>query len=395
MRLKRFVPRRYQLNKEAARVALQGHPWIFRSHLSTAADVFADGQWIELVGADNETLGHGVYEKDGLIGIKILKRGASAPDTEWIKKTVAKALARRKHLREYSDAFRAVHGENDSLPGIVVDVYKDTAVLQTYAPSIDSLGRYVAALLRHELGLKNVIWKLPVKRKRTSDAAKENARPPVRVLHGAVPETLRFKEGKLALTVGIGAGQKSGTFLDLRGLRKWLASQKFQGKRVLNLFAYTGTLGLAAETAGAAEVWNVDISEGALGFAKKHHSLAPKKHRFVTADIFPWLKELPEKEKFDVIIVDPPMMAGETKQVPNALRAYKQLYKAAVPHLKPRGTLIAACCTSRIARKRFRTEVDGWLPRTLKFKKEIQPEDDHPVGFPEGDYLKILVYESA
>lgn len=382
-----FEPKRYQLKKDAARIVATGHPWIFRSHLSSAAGVFPAGQWLKLVGPENEVAGYGIHDDEGLIGIRVLKRGATAPETAWVKKQIQKALERRRNLREYTDAFRAIHGENDGLPGIVVDVYKDTAVLQTYSPSVDALGRYVAAVLRRELSLANVVWKLPAKRKRQ--------RPnPFRTLHGAVPPPFSFREGKLSLTVSIGEGQKSGTFLDLRGLRKWISLQPLAGKRVLNLFSYTGTLGLAAETAGAREVWNVDVSEGALAFARKYHSRRPERHRFIQADIFEWLKTLPEKEKFDLIIVDPPGMASESSQVPNALRAYKQLYKAAAPHLTRPGTLLACCCTSRIARKRFRTEVDGWLPRDIAFQRTILPEDDHPVGFPEGDYLKINVYRA-
>lgn len=196
----------------------------------------------------------------------------------------------------------------------------------------------------------------------------------------------------MGLTVEVGEGQKSGTFLDLRGLRKWVSLQKWQGYRVLNLFSYTGTLGLAAETAGAKEIWNVDISQGALDFGKEHHALDKKRYRWVAADVFEWVKALPKHERFDVIICDPPMMASRTVQVPTALKSYHKLYEALLPHLGRQGTLVAACCTSRIARKRFRLEMDKTIGERLKFRTQILPEEDHPVGFPEGDYLKILVY---
>jgi 23S rRNA G2069 N7-methylase RlmK/C1962 C5-methylase RlmI len=386
MRSRRFQPQRYQLTKDAARVVLTGHPWIFRSHLSSAAEVFRTGQWLRLVDAQNETLGFGIYDREGLIGIRVLKQGSPVPEPAWFGKKIEAALAKREKLRAYTDAFRALHGENDGLPGVVIDVYGDTAVLQTYAPSVDVVGRYLAERLASRLELKNLVWKLPVKRKgREGETG-------FRCLRGHVPAAIRAREGKLQITVEVGEGQKSGTFLDLRGLRKWLSLQKLDGCRVLNLFSYTGTLGLAAEVAGAAEVWNVDISKGALAFAKKHHSRKADKHRFIAADIFEWLKELPPKEKFDLIIVDPPMMASRVEQVPNALRAYKQIYAAVFRHLAPKGRLVAACCTSRIARKRFRLEVDKAVGGRLKFSRSIEPEDDHPVGFAEGDYLKILVY---
>jgi 23S rRNA (cytosine1962-C5)-methyltransferase len=380
----RFTPKRYQLKKEAATAVKQGHPWIYRSKVSTAASVFAVGQWLQLVGPQNDVLGYGIYEEDGIIAIRVLKQGSTKPDAAWIGARVDKAIAKREHVRKYSDAFRAIHGENDGLPGIVVDVYKDTAVLQTYVPSVDTLGRFVAAVVGQRLGLKNIVWKLPVKRK----SQRED-----RVLRGHLPAEVKVREGKLTLTTPVGAGQKSGAFLDLRGLRKWVAGQKLDGRRVLNLFSYTGTLGLAAEVAGAREIWNVDISKGALEVAKRLHALSEKKHRWIAADIFEWLGKLDPDEKFDLIIVDPPMMASQKTQVDTALRAYRKLYRESQKHLTAKGTIVGACCTSRIPRSTFEQTVAQSLGG-MKKVASLPPEDDHPVSFPEGDYLKIVVYRA-
>lgn len=384
MKTPRLSPVRYQLKKEAARVVLSGEPWIFRTHMSTAADSFKNGQWLKLVDTENEHVGYGIYETEGLIAIRVLKRGSRQPDYPWIATQIEKAIAKRENVRKYSNAWRALHGENDNLPGIVLDVYGEVGVLQTYSATVDGLGRYAARIAAGRLGLKSIVWKLPVKRARQE-------RSTSRILRGADPGLVKFREGKLQLAVQITGGQKSGTFLDLRGLRKWASMQKWQGKRVLNLFSYTGAVGLAAEIAGAKEIWNVDITDGALEFAKQQHAIDRKKYKFVAADIFEWVGTLAKHEKFDVIIVDPPMMAGRTSQVPKALAAYQKLYRSLLPHLSPRGTMVACCCTSRIPRKRFRTEMDKSL-HGLRFKTEIKPEEDHPVGFSEGDYLKILVY---
>lgn len=389
MKSQLFLPKRYQLKKEAAHVVQTGHPWIFRTHVSSAADTFENGQWLRLVDAENVVLGYGVFEKEGLIAIRVLKLGKTPPDSDWFGKKLETALGKRERLRTFTNSFRALHGENDGLPGVVLDVYDTTGVLQTYSKAVDPIGRYLAGRLQKTLGLENLVWKLPVKRK---GAEGETS---FRVLRGHVPGAIRMREGKLNLTVEVGQGQKSGTFLDLRGLRKWVASQKLDGKRVLNLFSYTGTLGLAAEVAGASEIWNVDISKGALEFAKKHHAIKKERHRFIAADIFDWLKQLPTKEKFDLIIVDPPMMASQVVQVPNALRAYRQIYSACLDHLTTRATLAACCCTSRIPRKRFELEVAKSLGGRLRLQRTIFPEDDHPVGFAEGDYLKILIYGTS
>ena len=177
-------------------------------------------------------------------------------------------------------------------------------------------------------------------------------------------------------------------------MRKWVSLQKLSGKRVLNLFSYSGTLALAAETAGANEIWSVDISQGALDAGKKYHAIEKGKHRWIKADVFEWLQKLPPHEKFDLIIVDPPMMASEMSQVPVALRAYRKIYRKVIDHLAPRGKVIAACCTSRITRKVFVADVSQVLGVKLALKLSIPTEEDHPVGFPEGDYLKVLVFES-
>jgi len=386
VKLKKWVPQRYQINKQVLSIIKSGHPWIFRSHVSSAIEVFSSGQLLKLVDSGNEIQAYGVYDPDGLIAIRILKWGKSPPDSKWLSKKLDSVLEKRRHLKNYTDAFRAIHGENDGFPGVVIDVYGNTAVLQTYSTSVDLLGRFLAGHLFRNLGLKNLIWKVPTK---SVSKAKKND---VRILWGHLPNQIRFKEGKMNFTVEIGSGQKSGAFLDLRALRKWISGQSLNGKRVLNLFSYTGTLGLAAEYAGAKEVWNVDISKGALESAKKFHVLNPKKHRFIQADVFDWLKELAEREKFDLIIVDPPQMTSQVSQVPVALKAYRQLYRLSLEHLNPRGLIVGACCTSRISRAKFKETLCPVLVPPLSLLKSLSTEDDHPVGFPEGDYLKVMVF---
>lgn len=384
----RLKLKRYQLNKDAVRIVQSRHPWIFRKHLSSAVEAFEDGDFLELFDAQNRVVGHGIYDAEGLIGIRVFDTAKDSPSAKSFRSKIDKAILKRENLRKYSEGFRAIHGENDGLPGIVVDVYGKTGVLQTYSRGVDTIGRYVGAVVAEKLGLENLIWKIPSKRR--SKSLQEGTR----VLRGKIPPPFSFKEGKIDLFVDVGEGQKSGLFLDLRGLRKWLSLQRLEGKRVLNLFSYSGTLGLAAETGGAAEIWNVDISKGALETAKSRHTRNSKKHRFIEADIFEWLKKLADHEKFDLIIVDPPTMASEMSQVPQALRAYHQLYRASLAHLKPKGQIVGCCCTSRITRQQFKKAVGDVLAGKLKMVKELASEDDHPVAFDEGDYLKILIYQA-
>ncbi|MBC7974619.1 MAG: class I SAM-dependent methyltransferase, partial [Myxococcales bacterium] len=156
----------------------------------------------------------------------------------------------------------------------------------------------------------------------------------------------------------------------------------------LNLFAYSGMLGRAAERAGATAIVQVDASERALAFAAAHHVDDPARHTFLVEDVFAWLPGW-SAEPFDLVIVDPPSMTSKATQVPSVLAAYRKLYRAAARHVRPGGHLVAACCTSRIERAAFQRTVREALGAEFLLDHEIPPEADHPVGFPQADYLKL------
>ncbi|HEX3761926.1 MAG TPA: class I SAM-dependent methyltransferase, partial [Kofleriaceae bacterium] len=346
-------PRRYQLRKEAVGAALH-HPWIFRSHLSSAADVFHDGDLLRLVDGHNRVVGHGFYEASGAIAIRMLRRGDARPDAAWLRGRLAAAIARRAELATRTDGIRLVHGESDAIPAVVVDRFGDTLVVTSYAAGADALARYAARVLAADPSspvvgpARNVLLR-PARLRRT-------AAGPARVLRGAPPDVAHITEDGLALAIDLEAGQKTGAYLDLRGLRRELAAAPLAGARVLNLFAYSGMLGRAAERAGAAAIVHVDASERALAFAAHHHVDDPARHTFITADVFDWLPAASDAP-FDLVIVDPPAMTSQASQVPSVLAAYRKLYRAAARHVRPGGALVAACCTSRIERARFHQTV--------------------------------------
>lgn len=381
MKSKRFQPRRYQLKKEGASVVRQDHPWIFRDKLSSAIEVFEDGQWLQLLDGANETVGWGLYQATGGVGIRVLRKGENPPSREWYRKLVQKAIAQRTPLRRETEAFRVFNGESDKLPGIVLDVYNGYGVLQTYSKGVDSLGRYLAGVAYEELNLKGLLWKTPTKRKDTEHT--------VRLLRGRLPSLVRFQECQVQLAADLRSGQKSGTFLDLRGLRRWLAEQPMRGARVINLFSYTGAIGLACCQGGAREVLNVDAAQASLDFGAKYHNAPGQK--WVCADIFRWIPELPKNDLYDWIIVDPPSMASQMDQVPQALAVYRRIYRQLLPHLKPGGVMIACCCTSRINPERFEQVVRQALGGA-KVWQRIPMELDHKPGFAEANYLKILIF---
>jgi 23S rRNA (cytosine1962-C5)-methyltransferase len=375
VRSPRFRPRRYRLKAAPAAAVREGHPWVYRDKLSSVTEKFADGQWLELLDPHDGIVGYGIYHREGGVGIRVL--GPTLPD---VRETVAQAVRRRRKLQNETDAYRVINGENDGLPGVVLDVYAGWGVLQTYQPGVDSLGRYAAALACQQLELRGLVWKLPHRRIGPgADMA--------RILRGHPPDVVEFHEGSLQLSADLLAGQKSGTFLDLRGLRRWLRRQPLEKTAVLNLFAYTGMAGLAACAAGAAMVVNVDAAQPSLDFGARHH--AHPAQRWVCADIFRWLST-PDSVRYDLIIVDPPCMAYTMAQVPKALAAYRKLYTSVARRLKPGGRIVACCCTSRIAPAQFDSTLSSALPN-MAIQERLPHEPDHRARFSEANYLKIVV----
>lgn len=378
-----MIPRRYQLRKEAVAIAERGHPWIFRDQLSTAAQVFGDGDWLRLVDGNNAVIGHGIFEAEGAIAIRVLRRGEHRPDATWVRSQLAAALARRGNgPLGTCDGMRLVHGESDGLAGVVIDRFGDTLVGQSYSRGADAIARFAASVIARELAIPNVVLRAAHRRRAPAE--------PARTLRGEPAVVAHFTEDGVAFAVDLEGGQKSGTYLDLRGLRRAISAAPLAGARVLNLFAYSGMLGRAAEAAGATEITHVDSSQRALEFAAAHHALDRSHHTYVVADVFEWLPALDPAQLFELVIVDPPSMTSHKAQVPAVLAGYRKLYKAAAVHVRPGGALVAACCTSRVDRSVFEKTVADVLGQGFTRERSIPPELDHPVGFPEADYLKIL-----
>jgi 23S rRNA (cytosine1962-C5)-methyltransferase len=357
-----------------------GHPWVFRDKVGDDR-ALRDGDWLQLMDSDGGIVGTGVYQAEGGVGIRVFRLGHRPVSVAWLQRRLEEALDRRAELRQETDAYRVLNGESDGFPGIVLDVYAGVGVLQTYTPGVDALGRYLAGQVADRLSLRSLIWKMPSKRV----GGRER---PNRLLRGERPYVVKFEEGPLTLAADLFAGQKSGTYLDLRGLRRFLLSQPLQGKRVLNLFAYTGMAGLACAQAGAREVINVDQAQPSLDFGRRYHKHPAMK--WVAADVFAWIDGLPNHE-FDLIIADPPSMASNKTQVLKALKVYHRLYSTLLEKLKPGGTIIACCCTSRITPAQFEEKVSFAL-RPMSRKLALPMEPDHEATFAEADYLKVLVF---
>ncbi|MBP9085163.1 MAG: class I SAM-dependent rRNA methyltransferase [Kofleriaceae bacterium] len=377
-------PRRYQLKKSAAAVLYRGQPWIFRDHLSSAAATFADGQWLRLFDGNNTVVGYGMYQALGAIAIRVMRRGTLAPTAQWIRSMVDTAALRRAPLRTTTNAIRWISGESDGLPAVVVEQFADIVVAQSYSRGADVLTRIAARAVQQHVKARDVLWR-PARRR--VDVAHDNpssaaANPTTKLVH--------FSDAGIPFVADIGSGQKTGTYLDLRGLRHAITAMALAGQRVLNLFAYSGMLARCAERAGAKLIVNVDSSATALAFARQHHCDDVAKQEFITADIFQWLYQ--HHDTYDLVIVDPPAMTSRREQVPGVLATYRRMYQHARTLVSPNGTVVAACCTGRITRAEFTATVTAALGSEFALTTTLAPEPDHPVSFDQADYLKILLF---
>ncbi|MEZ4402633.1 MAG: class I SAM-dependent rRNA methyltransferase [Kofleriaceae bacterium] len=374
--------------ERVARAVRRGHPWIYDR--AVGATTAAPGE-VVVVWAE-AALGCGFVDPDAPIRVRILDADPDAPlDGPWASARGRAAASRRRGqpaLAE-TDAVRAVHGENDGLPGLTIDVYAGTAVVV-----FD--GAAAAAFWRPRLD--HVIAGL-------SDGGVAVARRWIRGVRGTRgggagdggPQ-VQIREGAAGYTVDVHAGQKTGFFLDQRGNRARVAALAGDA-RVLNLFAYTGGFSVAAGLAGARAVTSVDLAPAAVAAADRHwraNGLAPASHEAVTADCFEFLAAAAAAGRaWDVVVVDPPSFAASEAARPSALAAYQRLNRAALAVTAPGGLLVAASCSSHITEPDLRgvlAAVATAAARPVLVIDSRGPEPDHPTlpGFPEGRYLKAL-----
>jgi 23S rRNA (cytosine1962-C5)-methyltransferase len=362
-----------------------GHPWVYREKLPQGL-ALETGSWVRLkAGA---FVGYALYDAESPLACRLYST-KGIPDAGWIADRVKDAWSLREPLRARgdTDAYRLVNGEGDRLPGIVVDRYGGVAVIALDTPAVGALVAPIIDALHKLAGLE--VFAL---RERGSSER-------LNWVKGAAPEGLVVRESSLCFGVDFERGQKTGLFLDQRENRRAVEALA-RGRRVLNLYAYTGGFSLYAARGGASAVTSVDISGGAMDAARRNFVLSgldPKAHRFETADVLEFLKaEAARSARYDLIVCDPPSFARNQKQMERAEAAYVKVNAAAMELLEDGGLLATASCTSRItpgALQRVVAEAARRGGRAAQVVMDNGHALDHPIaaGHPEGRYLKFLV----
>ncbi len=365
-----------------------GHPWIYRDHVPPRFTARSG----ELVHVECGRFdGWALWDAESPIALRVFSR-KQRPDAAWVKARVDEAWQLRAQLLPpQTNAFRLLFGEGDQLPGIVVDVYAGFAILVSYSSALGQIAAWVAQALAERPEIRGVCERVTRRKERTSS---------LRLLSGeAPPEVVLIDEHGLRYEVDFEAGQKTGLFLDHRENRHYLR-QLSAGKRVLNLFSYTGAFSVSCAAGGASHVTSVDIAAPAIEASSRnvsHNELPPSVHEGVAADVFEFLEGAKARgQTWDLVIADPPSFASSRAELFGALRAYKKLHAAALSVLTPGGLYAGASCTAQVSPDAFRqtlAEGAARVKQRLTVVHEVAHAPDHPyaAGHLEGRYLKFVL----
>ncbi len=391
---------RVTLRKRLARAIRGGHPWIYRDALA-APPRLREGAVVLVAGGDGRPLARGFWDAQSPIAVRILADPGPGDVFALLDERLDAALAARlrKVDRRTTDAFRWVHGEADGLPGLHVDGYGtalslryDGAGARAFYADLAALPRRLRAAGEHAgLTVRSII-----ERRARGAAADEVAA----AVLGTLPEgEVEVREHGLRFGVDLGRGQKGGLFLDQRENRA-LVRTLAAGRRVLNLFAYTGGFSIYAAAGGAAATTTVDVSAPAIAAARRNftrNDLPPENARFVAGDAFAFLAEAAAKgEVYDLVISDPPSFAPNQRTLTAGLGAYRRLHRLCAAVTAPGGIFCAASCSSHVDPDTFLATVrEGVADAGRRFAlRELRGAGpDHPVvtQFPEGNYLKFAI----
>ena len=380
-----------------AKKVLKGSPWIYEKSIIKQSKIGKSGDLAVIFDENKRFVGLGLYDEESPVKIRILHSGKPLKlDENWLKNKIQESVnIRLNHFNQkITNAFRLIHGENDKLPGIVLDKYGKTLVLRLDTAAwlfyIDILKSLICEILQND--------RIVLRLSRNVINSKYNDFKDGSIINGQpIEKPVIFLENGLKFIVDPVKGQKTGFFLDQRDNRKKVESLS-KGKSVINVFSYTGGFSLFAAKGGADYVASLDISKDALETVNKNFELNPKlsstNHQIICGDAFKEIKNLRKNnKKFDIVILDPPSFASKKADIKNAKQAYFRLNSLGSDILKKGGMLISASCSSRIKSDVFfQTVISAIQSRNLNYEileKTFHPID-HPVGFEEGEYLKCI-----
>ena len=376
---------------------LRFHPWVFSGAIQRISGNPKEGDVVDVYSSGNEYLATGHYQV-GSIAVRILSFEGEHPDQSFWEKRIAEAFLLRQRLglvdNPENNTYRLVHGEGDCLPGLVVDVYGPTAVLQAHSVGMHMVRKELAQAIVNVMAgrVSNVYYK-----SETTLPFKANVESEDGYLIGACDDQCLAMEYGLKFHVDWLRGQKTGFFVDQRENRS-LLERYAKGRDVLNMFCYTGGFSFYAMRGGAKLVHSVDSSAKAIDLTNKNVELnfpGDSRHEAFATDAFKFLVDM-EPNKYDLIILDPPAFAKHREVLRNALQGYKKLNAKAFEKIRKGGVLFTFSCSQAVNKEQFRLAVfsaAAMSGRNVRILHQLTQPADHPINIyhPEGEYLKGLV----
>lgn len=373
------------------------HPWIFSGAIAKMPPQLQEGDVVKIFSAKGEFLAVGHYQI-GSISVRVLSFKDEPIDENFYTNRLSEAYKMRQNIgliRPDNNCYRLIHGEGDNLPGLIIDIYGKTAVVQAHSVGMDSDKELITKALINVFGeeqLSNIYYK-----SESTLPYKANIEPcDGYLLGGEEVDTVAVENG-ISFHIDWLKGQKTGFFLDQRENRNLL--QKYAANRqVLNMFCYTGGFSVYALRGGAQLVHSVDSSSKAVMLTNENVQLNfadESRHSSFAEDAFKYLRDMP-KDKYDLIVLDPPAFAKHRGAIGNALQGYKRLNVAAMEKIAPGGILFTFSCSQAISKEQFRLAVfsaAAITKRKVRLLHQLTQPCDHPVNIfhPEGEYLKGLV----
>ena len=371
------------------------HPWVFSGAIAKIEEEPEEGEVVDVYTSKKEFIACGHYQI-GSIAVRVLSFVQETIDRAFWKRRLSVALDLRRSLdlvdNPQNNTCRLVHGEGDNLPGLIVDVYGKTAVMQAHSAGMHVDRMEIAEALAEVMEgiVENIYYKSETTLPFKADLEPENG-----FIKGGSPENIALENG-LKFHVDWLKGQKTGFFVDQRENRH-LLERYSKGRNVLNMFCYTGGFSFYAMRGGANLVHSVDSSAKAIDLTNKNVELnfpGDPRHEAYAEDAFKYLDRM--GDQYDLIILDPPAFAKHRDALRNALRGYSKLNAKAFEKIKPGGILFTFSCSQVVDKRDFRNAVftaAAQSGRSVRILHQLTQPGDHPVNIyhPEGEYLKGLV----
>jgi 23S rRNA (cytosine1962-C5)-methyltransferase len=382
--------RTIKLKKKEERRVQRGHPWVFSNEIQDLPTDAVPGELVEVRDVSGGFIGRGYINPRSLIAVRILTRKQEDLDAAFFARRIGLARELRTSLG-FGDSFRAIFSEGDGLPGLIVDKYGDTLVVQSLTAGIDSMLDMILTALRDVYDPKTIVLRNDTASRQIEGLAQEK-----RVVLGETSGIVIIEESGIRYQVDVLEGQKTGFFFDQRENRLALRNL-VMGRKTLDCFCYVGAWALSAVKYGATEVIGIDSSEKAVKFASENAVRNGLSARFVVGDVFEKLREFEkQKERFGCIILDPPAFVKSRAKVREALKGYKEINLRAMRLLDPGGVLVTCSCSHHIDQELFREMLidAAWsVSRQARLLEMRTQSRDHPMllAAKETQYLKCAI----